>query len=109
VVPFAIHQSPVSSTTPEFQFVGQPLAKLKKRPADARIVKLARDCRIDRNILIRSLKLHMISLPLLADITQSIFGTAPVILVQHNKVSEIDHVNFFELARGAVVAGHDIN
>ena len=51
----------------------------------------------------------MISFPLLAHVTQRVFGATLVVFVQHNKIGEIEHVNFLKLTRRAVFAGHDID
>ena len=50
----------------------------------------------------------MIAFPLLANIPQGVFGTSLIKLVKHNDFSEVQHVNFFKLARRSILAGHNI-
>src|SRR3546814_20196841 len=49
------------------------------------------------------------SLPLLADVAQGVFGAALVVLVEHDQLGEVDHVDLLQLAGGAVVAGHHVH
>ena len=77
--------------------------------ADTRIIELAGYGRVDRDIFVGGLEGDVIALPLLADVPQRILCTAFVILVQDDQVREIQHVDFFELARRAVFTGHDVD
>ena len=52
----------------ETQLGRKPLAQLVEHPADSGIIKLARNRRVDRNVLIRRLESDMISLPLFANV-----------------------------------------
>ena len=50
-----------------------------------------------------------IASPLFAHITQRVFGTALLELVEHDHVGEIEHVDFLELTGRAVFARHDVH
>ena len=93
----------------EAEFFSEPATQFDKHPAYTRIIKLACDGRVDRYIFVPGLEREVVALPLLADIAQRIFRTALVILVEHDQVSEIDHVNFLELTGCTVVARHDVH
>ena len=81
-------------------------AQLGKHPADTRIIELARNSRVDGNIFVCRIERGVIALPLFSDIAQRIFGAAFVVFVENNKVREVQHINFFQLARCTVLAGH---
>ncbi len=72
------------------------------------VVELAGNGRVYRNLLRSHGKGIVIALPLFANIPQGILSTALVVLVENHHVGVIDHVDLFQLARRAVVAGHDI-
>ena len=84
-------------------------AELDEHPANAWIVELTGDRRVDRNLVVGRRERRVIAFPLLADISQGIFGPTLVVLVQDDEVREIEHVDLLELARGAVIAGHDVD
>ena len=50
----------------------------------------------------------MIAPPLLAHVAQRVLGAALLELVEHDHVGEVEHVDLLELARRAVLAGHDV-
>ena len=54
------------------------------------------------------IKSGAVALHLLGDLAVGIRRSAPVKLVDRDKIGEIQHVNFFQLARCAVFGGHDI-
>jgi len=62
-----------------------------------------------RYVVVRDIKSNVIPFPLLANITQGIFSTAFVVFVKDDQISEIEHVDFFELTGCTVFAGHDID
>ena len=68
----------------EIELGSESPAQLAEHPADARIIELARYRRIDRDVLISRLESDVISFPLLAYVTQRIFGAPLVVLVKHN-------------------------
>ena len=86
----------------------QALTKLLEQAVYAGIVELAGDRRENRNILIGRLEREPVAFPLFANIAQCVFGAALFKLVEHHQVRIIQHVYFFELAGGAIIAGHDI-
>jgi hypothetical protein len=70
---------------------------------------LRSDGRIDRHLVVLQLERGAVALPLLAHVAQCVFGAALVELVEHDQLGEVDHVDLFELARCAVVAGHHVD
>ena len=70
---------------------------------------LACDRRVDGYIFCGRIKLHVVTLPLLADVSQRVLGAALVVLVQYDEVGKIEHVDFLELAGSAVFTRHDID
>src|SRR3546814_13442605 len=54
-------------------FRSQP-AQVDEHPADARVVELAGDGRVDRDVLVLGLERDAVALPLLADVAQGVFG-----------------------------------
>ena len=91
------------------QLFRQLTTQLGEHPADARIIELAGDRWVDRNIFIRRLECDVIALPLLANVTQRVLCAALVVFVEDNQIGKVEHVDFFELARCTVIAGHDVN
>ncbi len=91
------------------QLVPHQAAQVHKHPCDAGIIELAGDGRIDRHLVILELELDAVALPLLAHVAQRVLGAALVELVEHDQFREIDHVDLFELAGRAVVAGHHVH
>ena len=75
---------------------------------DTRIVELAGDGWIDRDIFSRHFKGIVVALPLFTNIAQRVFGAATVVLVEDHHIGIIDHIDFFELASGTIIAGHDV-
>ncbi len=90
-------------------FLAQEAAQVHEHPGDARVVELARDGRIDRHFVVGHLEGGAVALPLLAHVAQRVFGAAAIVLVEHDEIGEIDHVDLLELARRAVVAGHHVD
>src|SRR5690606_15284298 len=89
-------------------FFAQQSAQVGEHPAHAGDVELAGDRRIHRHVFVGRLERDAVALPLLADVTQGVFGAALVVLVEHDQLGVVDHVDLLELAGGAVVAGHDV-
>ena len=46
---------------------------------------------------------------LTADVAERILGAAPLELVDHDQVGEVEHVDLLELGRGAVLGRHDVD
>ena len=80
-----------------------------EHPVDAGILELAGDRRVDRHVLVRGLEGQAVATPLLADVAQRVPAAAPVELVQHDHVGEVEHVDLLELAGRAVVRGHHVD
>ena len=77
---------------------------------DARIVEAAGDGRVDGQLGIGAREVgRMVAPPLLAHIAQRVLGTAPLEFVEDHDLGEVEHVDLLELARRAVLAGHDID
>ena len=91
------------------QLLAQQAAQVGEHPADAGVVELAGDGGIHRHVFIGHLEGDAVALPLLAHVAQRILGAALVVLVQRNELGEIQHVDLFQLAGRAVVAGHHVH
>ena len=84
-------------------------AQLCEQMIHAGIVEAAGDRRKHRHLRVRQPRLlRMIAPPLLAHVAQGIFRAALFELVEHDHVREVEHVDLLELARRAVLAGHDV-
>ena len=51
----------------------------------------------------------MVTLPLLANIPKCVLRPALVVFIQNHQLRVIEHVNFLELAGGAIVTRHHVN
>ena len=91
------------------QLVLQQAAQIGEHPAQAGIVELRSDARIDRNVFVFDVEGDTVAFPLLADIAQGILGAALVELVEYDQLGKIEHVDFFQLTRRAEITGHDIH
>jgi hypothetical protein len=54
------------------------------------------------------LALGVVAPPLLAHVAQAVLGAALLGLVEHDEVGIVEHVDLLELARGAILARHDV-
>ena len=93
----------------QLQLLAQQAAQVGEHPADAGVVELAGDGGIHRHVGIRRLERHAVALPLLAHVAQGVFCAALVVLVQHDQLGEVDHVDLLQLAGRTVVAGHHVH
>jgi hypothetical protein len=93
----------------EVELRAQQAAQVREHPGHARIVELARDGRVDRDVLVLQLERDAVALPLLAHVAQRVLGAALVELVEHDELGEVEHVDLLELARRAVVARHHVH
>ncbi len=91
------------------ELVDETGTKASENASDARVIELACNARANRCLAIRRIECEVVPLPLLADVAQGILGTPLVELVEDDEVGEIEHVDFFELARGTVIARHDVD
>ena len=94
---------PVSALFP------QQATQVGEHPADAGVVELAGDGGIHRHVGVRGLERHAVALPLLAHVAQRVLGAAAVVLVEHDQLGVVEHVDFLELAGRAVVGGHHVH
>jgi hypothetical protein len=93
----------------QLELVAHQPAQVGEHPGDAGIVELAGDGGIHRHLVVLQGEGGAVALPLLAHVAQRVFRTALVELVEHDELGVIDHVDFFELAGGAVFAGHHVD
>ena len=91
------------------ELLAQQPAQVDEHPTDAGVVELRGDGGIHRHVLVGGLERDAVALPLLADVAQCVFCAALVELVQHHQFGVIQHVDLFELAGRAEVAGHDVH
>ena len=87
----------------------QQPAQVGEHPADARIVELAGNGRIDRYVLVLDVERDPVALPLLAHVAQRILGAAAVVLVEHDQLGVVEHVDLLQLTGRAVVGGHHVH
>ncbi len=83
-------------------------AERGEQPVDAGIVEAAGDRREDGHLGVRHPERRVVAAPLLAHVAQRILGTALLELVERDQLGEVEHVDLLELARRAVLAGHDV-
>src|ERR1039457_5660992 len=74
----------------------------------AGVVELGGDGAEYRQLLVRSVKLTPVAPVLLPDALQGVFRPFSLELVDRHQVRKIEHVDFFQLGRGAELTGHDI-
>ena len=84
-------------------------AHVPEHPVDARILELAGDRRVDGHVLVGGVEGQAVAPPLLADVAECVLGAAPIELVEHDHVGEIEHVDLLELTGRAVVRGHHVD
>ncbi len=93
----------------DMQFFTQQATQIAEHPVQTWVIELAGNGGINGDVLILHLEGNAVALPLFAHITQCIFCTALIKLVQHHKFGKIQHVDFFQLAGCAKVGGHHIH
>ena len=54
-------------------------------------------------------ELAVAAAPLLAHVAQRVLATAPIELVEHDQVGEVEHGDLLELRRRAVLRRHDVD
>ncbi len=73
------------------------------------VVEAGSDGAVDRHLLRRLAKGFMVALHLLAHVAQRVLGALAVELVDRHRVGEIQHVDLFQLRRGAEFRSHHIH
>ncbi len=97
-----------------------PLSDRKSEPGELRrdglierrhpvVIEACSDSAVDRHLLRPPIEQHMVALILLAHIVQGVFRAAAFELVDGDEVGEVQHVDLFELARGAEFRRHHID
>ena len=92
----------------QLELAAQQAAEVGEHPVHTRVVELAGDGRVDRHILVAQLEGHAVALPLFAHVAQGVFGPTAVVLVEHDQLGVVDHVDLLELGGRPVVAGHHV-
>src|SRR3546814_4453977 len=70
------------------KLLAQQAAQVGEHPADAGVVELAGDGRVDGDVFVGGLERDAVALPLLADVAQGIFRAALVVLVEHDQLGD---------------------
>src|SRR3546814_18558498 len=85
----------------QVQLLAQQPAQIDEHPADAGVVELAGDRRVDGDVFIGGLERDAVALPLLADVAQGVFRAALVVLVEHDQFGEVEHVELLEIGKAS--------
>ena len=78
-------------------------------PVGPGVVEVRGDRRVHREVLIGDLERLVISLVLLAHLTQGIFGSPAVGLVDDDQIGEVEHVDLLQLAGRSVLGSHHVH
>ena len=85
-------------------------AERGEQSVDPGIVEAARNGRKNWQVGVGQTRLRrMIAPPLLAHVPQTVLRAALVALVEHDQICVVQHVDLFQLARGAVLPRHDVD
>ena len=76
---------------------------------DARVIELAGNGWVNGNLVIAYRESDVVPLPLLADVSQRVFGASLFKFVQRDDIREVQHVDLLELAGRAILTGHYID